>query len=185
MRVLITLDGSEIGESAAAAVAEWALESRADIVLTMVIHPEDIKQTRSGEYHHTLTPKGTMGGHLISLEEPQQRMAETREQALERARIDAEAYLSKVAEHYLPGAPAQPIVEWDDDVAGAIVRAADKSDVAFIAMGTHGRTGLGHAILGSVAEEVVRRAHVPVLVIGPKTRERLGAASTGDSKASR
>jgi len=30
---------------------------------------------------------------------------------------------------------------------------------------THGRTGLGHLLIGSVAEHVVRHAHCPVLVI--------------------
>jgi nucleotide-binding universal stress UspA family protein len=35
-------------------------------------------------------------------------------------------------------------------------------------MGTHGRTGLTHMIVGSVAEDVIRRSPVPVLVVGPK-----------------
>jgi glycine betaine transporter len=34
-----------------------------------------------------------------------------------------------------------------------------------IVVGTHGRRGLGHALLGSVAEKVVRRAHCPVLTV--------------------
>jgi nucleotide-binding universal stress UspA family protein len=34
-----------------------------------------------------------------------------------------------------------------------------------IVMGTHGRTGLGHALIGSVAEQVVRRAPCPVLTL--------------------
>jgi nucleotide-binding universal stress UspA family protein len=41
------------------------------------------------------------------------------------------------------------------------------SDGAFdlIVMGTHGRTGLNHALLGSIAEKVVRRAPCPVLTV--------------------
>ena len=35
----------------------------------------------------------------------------------------------------------------------------------FIVVGTHGRTGIRRALLGSVAEQVVRRAHCPVLVV--------------------
>ena len=34
-----------------------------------------------------------------------------------------------------------------------------------VVMGTHGRRGVGHAILGSVAEKVVRLSHVPVLTV--------------------
>lgn len=37
--------------------------------------------------------------------------------------------------------------------------------IDLIVIGTHGRTGLGHVILGSVAEKVVRHAPVPVLVV--------------------
>jgi nucleotide-binding universal stress UspA family protein len=43
-------------------------------------------------------------------------------------------------------------------------------DVDLIVIGTHGHTGLSHAILGSVAERVVRRAHCPVLTVRPKPR---------------
>jgi nucleotide-binding universal stress UspA family protein len=36
---------------------------------------------------------------------------------------------------------------------------------SMVVMGTHGRTGWKHALLGSVAERVVQRAHCPVLVV--------------------
>ena len=36
-----------------------------------------------------------------------------------------------------------------------------------IVLATHGRTGLGHVLMGSVAENVVRRAHCPVLTVRP------------------
>ena len=45
----------------------------------------------------------------------------------------------------------------------AIVDAADPYDAVLIS--THGRTGLAHFWLGSVAEQVVRRCHKPVLVL--------------------
>ncbi|MCA9521381.1 MAG: universal stress protein, partial [Myxococcales bacterium] len=40
-----------------------------------------------------------------------------------------------------------------------------------VVMGTHGRTGLTHLILGSVAEKVIRRSPVPVLTVGWKPPE--------------
>lgn len=45
-----------------------------------------------------------------------------------------------------------------------IVEVAGESDCDLIVMGTHGRTGVERALLGSVAENVVRQAPVPVLV---------------------
>jgi len=49
--------------------------------------------------------------------------------------------------------------------ADAIVRVAQERDADLIVMGTHGRTGLHHVFLGSVAEKVVRLAPCPVLTV--------------------
>ena len=46
-----------------------------------------------------------------------------------------------------------------------IVRLAHEDKYDLIVMGTHGRAGIAHALLGSVAERVVRKAHCPVLTI--------------------
>jgi len=43
--------------------------------------------------------------------------------------------------------------------------------VDMIVISTHGRTGLKHLVFGSVAEQVVRNAHVPVLVIRSQKKE--------------
>jgi universal stress protein A len=60
----------------------------------------------------------------------------------------------------LMGAPAKRIVERaKEDAADLIVR------------GTHGRSGLGHLLIGSVAERVVRTAACPVLTIRPSAVE--------------
>jgi nucleotide-binding universal stress UspA family protein len=49
--------------------------------------------------------------------------------------------------------------------ASAIVEYARTHNVDLIVMGTHGRTGMAHLLMGSVAERVVRTAHCPVLTI--------------------
>jgi nucleotide-binding universal stress UspA family protein len=49
--------------------------------------------------------------------------------------------------------------------ATAIVAAAQELQAELIVMGTHGRTGLGRMILGSVAEQVLRTAPCPVVTI--------------------
>ncbi len=56
---------------------------------------------------------------------------------------------------FLAGSPADELVEL-----------AHKDDsIDLLVIGTHGRTGLAHALLGSVAEKVVRRAPCPVLTV--------------------
>ncbi|MEB2307859.1 MAG: universal stress protein [Candidatus Brocadiaceae bacterium] len=46
-----------------------------------------------------------------------------------------------------------------------IINAATAIDADLIVIGTHGRTGLSHAVMGSVAEKVVRKAPCPVLTV--------------------
>jgi universal stress protein A len=43
--------------------------------------------------------------------------------------------------------------------------------IDLIIMGTHGRTGLEHILIGSVAERVIRKAPCPVLTVRPKSRQ--------------
>lgn len=50
-------------------------------------------------------------------------------------------------------------------VAGVIAEEASAAGVDLLVVGTHGRRGLEHLVLGSVAEGVARRATVPVLLI--------------------
>ena len=60
---------------------------------------------------------------------------------------------------------AVTIVEQSDEPASEILRYAKSNDIDLIVMGTHGRTGLARAALGSVAETVVRAASCPVLTV--------------------
>lgn len=53
------------------------------------------------------------------------------------------------------------------DVATSIVDYARERNISFVAMATHGRTGLRRLLLGSVAESVLRRCSVPVIVFPP------------------
>ena len=49
-----------------------------------------------------------------------------------------------------------------------IIKAARDKDIDLIVIGTHGRTGLAHMLIGSVAEKVVRKAPCPVLSVKSK-----------------
>ena len=59
----------------------------------------------------------------------------------------------------------QSVVEGSPKVE--IVRYARKHDIDLIVLATHGRSGLAHVIIGSVAESVVRTAPCPVLTVRP------------------
>lgn len=56
--------------------------------------------------------------------------------------------------------------------ADEIASLADQHHISLVVMSTHGRTGLKHRVLGSVAEEVVRTLRCPVLTVGPRLAER-------------
>jgi nucleotide-binding universal stress UspA family protein len=81
---------------------------------------------------------------------------------------DARAYLDKLA---------QLLRTWDltvetsvpvrEDAAGAIVDEVRAKDVDFVIMTTHGRSAAGRWLYGSVADEVIRRVPVPVMLVPP------------------
>ena len=52
-----------------------------------------------------------------------------------------------------------------------IIRFAREGSYDLIVLSTHGRTGLRHALLGSVAEKVVRKAPCPVLTVRPEEHQ--------------
>lgn len=53
----------------------------------------------------------------------------------------------------------------EGNAAQSIVQFSNENNVEMIVMSTHGRTGIQHVLLGSVAERVVRTAHCPVLTV--------------------
>jgi nucleotide-binding universal stress UspA family protein len=61
--------------------------------------------------------------------------------------------------------------------ATAIVHMAEKEDADMIVMPTHGRTGLLRLLMGSVAEEVVRKAKCPVLTVKAAAEKPARAAT--------
>ena len=52
-----------------------------------------------------------------------------------------------------------------------ILRYAKDGNVDLIVLGTHGRSGLAHVLMGSVAERVVRKSPCPVLTVRPSTHQ--------------
>ena len=65
-------------------------------------------------------------------------------------------HVKQVEKHVLVGHSGRQILDY-----------MDKHDISLVIMGTHGRSGLGSAFFGSVAQRVVQSAKVPVLTVHP------------------
>jgi nucleotide-binding universal stress UspA family protein len=86
----------------------------------------------------------------------------------ERARTALDAETAKLKERF----PHLTSVIRFGSVWEEILAAAKETGVDLIVMGTHGRRGMPRALLGSVAERVVRMATVPVLTVAASEHER-------------
>jgi len=81
----------------------------------------------------------------------------------------ARAEMEKV-DAQLAGLPSETLIERGVGVWPVLSTTLTEREFDLIVMGTHGRTGLKKAVLGSAAEEVFRQTDVPVLTIGPAVR---------------
>lgn len=135
--VLIATDGSE---EVAAAVEEAI---RLADVSGARLHPLYVIDTR--QY-------GTIpDSSWFTLEEA---MEKEGSMAIEAVESQAEATGVPVTSAVTRGVPHEEILAYVAD-----------NDIDAVVMGTHGRSGLDHLLLGSVTEKVIRQAEVPVLVV--------------------
>ncbi len=97
-------------------------------------------------------------GSVVASPKMMQELADQAARHLDAWRADAERILGapRVATEKAVGEPATEIVAYAKGAA-----------VDLLVLGTHGRTGLEHALMGSVAERVVRKAKCPVLTVRP------------------
>ena len=65
------------------------------------------------------------------------------------------------------------------DVSEDLLRIGAELEVDAIVVGTHGRTGLSHLLLGSVAEKIIRRSTVPVITIRARSAEAQATREEG------
>jgi nucleotide-binding universal stress UspA family protein len=141
-RILVPVDFSDVSLEAVDYAAEFGKPFRAELIVLFVVEPI-----------HFATPADLYGpaANMSMLIEEQRRAA--REQlerlsaGLKKRRIKHRALLQT-------GTAYQGIVD-----------TAKRQKVDLIIMTTHGRTGLSHLVLGSVAERVVRTAACPVLTL--------------------
>jgi nucleotide-binding universal stress UspA family protein len=138
-RVLIPLDGSPLAEGILPFILEIASPLDMEVVLLRVVTP--------------IPPTVVETTRYMTLENVEGRLAEAR------------SYLAPVAaELAARGLKTSVMVERGEPVA-KILGAAREVEADLIAMTTHGRSGLGRLLFGSVAEAVLRDAETPVFLM--------------------
>lgn len=134
----------------------------------------DFSSTAEGaeKFGHRLAQKLGAELHLLHvrviLEDPL--MAEEKRLEVEKLMASTDAATQKNLDHELPiepGVEVQTHLVRAISAAEAIVETAGDLGCDLIVMGTHGRRGFKHLLLGSVAERVVRSIDIPVLTVRP------------------
>lgn len=88
---------------------------------------------------------------------------------VEELRIASLDYLN-ISKHHLGDDSIRTMVV-EGDTAEAIINAAADVDAGMIVMGSHSRRGLDKMLMGSVAEEVLRKTSIPLVVVPAKEKE--------------
>jgi nucleotide-binding universal stress UspA family protein len=147
MKILLAIDGSKYSEAAVETVIKEAQSRDTEIHVLHVVEPPSLLVTRE------------MGGYDPSLEAAWD--AETKR---------AEVFVAKVAKELHSKGMKVITTVAQGDPKSMILDAASKWDADLIVMGSHGRKGLQHFLLGSVSEAVARHAacSVEIVRIRPK-----------------
>ncbi|MFP8954249.1 universal stress protein [Natrialbaceae archaeon A-arb3/5] len=137
MRILVPMDGSDPAHAA----VEHAVATHSDdeIIVLHVINP---------------SPPSYGGDVPYNYDQIVETAKKNAEGLLDTAREIGDEHGVSIETETTVGTPARGIVEF-----------AAENDIDQIVLGSHGRTGVSRVLLGSVAEQVVRRATVPVTVV--------------------
>ena len=139
--ILVPLDGSECAEEILPHVEELVSRLDAEVVLLRVVDNAPASVTTTA--------------------------AQLRKEDVESEQKEAESYLAEQAQKLRDkGMEVRTSLLYGSAV-GAIIEAAKNESVDLIAMGSHGRSGLGHAFYGSVALGVLHRVDRPLLLVRP------------------
>lgn len=147
-KILVTLDGSERSEKIIPYVQNLASKIKAEVVLLHVLEPT-YGVYKAGGFHHDVYSK-------------KQRESMT---------VFYEDYLNGIADRFRGKAIATKCQILFGNGAEPIINYADRIGADFIAMATHGRSGVSRWVLGSVTEKVLRMANTSLfLVRTPRAR---------------
>ena len=165
--ILLALDGSKSSERALPVGCELARALSAKLVLVCVAGPDAVVNQALTEQDRQEIAEQYAGireeDHLLSFDP--RRVEHVQEQV--RVRAEVERYLEKVKKEIeATGLDVETAVPYGPAAEGILteveVRAAD-----LVVMATHGRTGLRFLREGSVAQAVLKRCTVPVMIIPP------------------
>ncbi len=174
-KILVTLDGSDVSREVLPMATRLARDLGAEVTLLEVVHPVSGTLDRPIE-----TPAVSAAGAATGPASPPQvftsrrepRWAENAGQAIERVEAEAREALADTARALeAEGIDVVEKVIMSDDPAQEIVRYAKAQAFDFIAMATHGRSGLSELVQGSVASAVVKSGIAPVLLVRPKGKK--------------
>ena len=160
--VVVPLDGSALASQVLPYAEMVAKSTGATVLLLRVVNPFPGELVREGMSVYRETDD--QAGALPS--------AADWEDVLSRINSDAQAYLDQMADTIRSDGVTVETVVKDGDPADCILEEADKDAGTLIAMTTHGRTGVGRWLLGSVTDKMVRSGRHPMLI----TRAQEGGA---------
>lgn len=151
---MLTSDGSALARSAVPHGLALAAAGPATVLLVAAV--DSVEELRAeGAPTGWLDLGGGGSDEQIETSAEEQRRLAT--EHLEELRADLSAGGVVAVEEHVVAGSAGP----------AIVEAAARLECDLVVMATHGRSGLGRALLGSVADHVVRHAGCPVLLVRP------------------
>lgn len=153
-RILAPTDLSPLGEAGVQAAAELAQRLGARLILLHVVAPRELEEPAAAN-----VPRQTV-------DQIYEKVQDTVLEQYRRVVSAAVRQTISVETQVVVGAPVAEIL------TTARVKGAD-----LIAMGTHGRSGVARLVMGSVAEEVLRKAPCPVLTVRPQEEVMAQAAA--------
>lgn len=170
MRALIALTGHEIDRDIAAATARVLDPKRDQILAVHVVHPREVESTiNTGRV-------GAVTGLGVSQQMAEPSLAEDTGQAVQRLEDEMRDHIEELKTNFLSEFTVDFDIIIDKDPADAIVEVVKSEAIGGIAMGTRGkRSRFSSALLGSCAQDVVRRVDPPVLIV------KEGTASLGEA----
>lgn len=143
--ILVPTDGSETAENAVDHALDLAERYGAEVHALYVVDVDAMSLSLGAEQVDRLQQ-----GQYGEMEEVKAKADEATGYVADRARERG----VRVVEHVAGGQPHSVVAEY-----------AENHGVDLIVIGSHGRSGVRRALLGSVTERVLRETHVPVLVV--------------------
>jgi nucleotide-binding universal stress UspA family protein len=164
-KILVTLDGSEKSEEILQVIADRFDPADTEVIFLRVGDPVDAVLSAGSRDMHPLGVVGSTAPATVAALTARD-WGEARGQGFERARRQIASYLDHRSKRLaLQGFHVEWVVEFGSEPAVVIADCAKQHKVDFIAMSTHGRTGLAGVLAGSFATGVLKASGIPVMLV--------------------